>query len=445
MLFTLCDSNRGKSSSRAVADLIHRRPRIHRPPNAVQDRLPSSKHATAFRQHRAKRIAQECFLSIALVPGIISAQTFTSKAVALAGEALFKAGDLEEADALWRAANPQTSDSLAWSALLALYSNHLEEAQELATRSRSMSADNARSTRVTAEVDRRNRDLAENYTHRFRGTVEIPFVKRDPLPVLAAKLPDGRVHYFLLDTGGGALRLDTEVAKTVATQMEGEETGTYAGGKTATVHRARLPRLEMIATGNPFVLEHIPVDVAPMGGMADAAGPSITIDGIIGTHLLMHFLSTIDYVGAKVVLGPRDSKANAERFSTPILLAGDHLIFARAAVSNGTQNKSGWLLVDTGLAGGGFMPGPGLREKITMPASAQGVGVGGGGQVQKEVFNVPELGLGNFIARDFVGVETLSGNALTAMPYHTTGLISHGAFQGHRLTLDFVSMTVRID
>ncbi len=392
-----------------------------------------------------RRIMNRASFAILLLSTSAISQTTVATMEGSPGEALFKAGEFEKAELTWRSVSPQTADSLAWRALLAEYANRLDEADGLARQSQAIDSKNARAGRVLTEDARRRRDLREDYTHSFRGTVEVPFVKREPLPVLAARLPDGKDHYFILDTGGGALRLNADVARFVTTPIPGDETGTYAGGKAATVQHAMLASIEMGSAGDGFVLRHIPVDVAPMSGMAHLAGPDVTIDGVIGTHLLVHFLSTIDYLHAKLVLAPSDSKHQTETRGTSILLVSDHLVFARGVVSDDTRSEQGWLLVDTGLAGGGFMPGPGLRSAMTLPAIGHGEGVGGGGQVKTEEFKVPQLQLGDFRVRDVMGVETLGGSALNAMPFHTTGLISHGAFGGHTLTFDFSRMMLWVD
>jgi hypothetical protein len=82
----------------------------------------------------------------------------------------------------------------------------------------------------------------------------------------------------------------------------------------------------------------------------------LRVDGIIGATLMAHFLTTLDYPKGELVLRrmkkePSPRNPSGAEIEVPIYLAGDHLILAHGRVNQGEP----WLLlVDTGLAGGGF-------------------------------------------------------------------------------------------
>jgi hypothetical protein len=170
----------------------------------------------------------------------------------------------------------------------------------------------------------------------------------------------------------------------------------------------------------------------------------VTIDGVIGTGLLMHFLSTLDYCGGELVLAQRNSSGEfAKRAAVtganvvPFWLVADHFMFARGKLNQ----ADGLFMIDTGLAGGGLVA---TREAldaagIKLDESKAMTGQGGGGAVQFTPFRAAAT-LGNLTRSDVPGVYMGGGNALAAFPFRSSGMISHAFFRESRLTFDFDAM-----
>jgi len=108
-----------------------------------------------------------------------------------------------------------------------------------------------------------------------------------------------------------------------------------------------------------FVVKNVPVNILSTRRFAGAARGK-QVDGIIGTVLLYHFTSTIDYANGELILrrGTKENlkqveqQAEAEKHLViPFWLAGDHLMVAWGRVS---KSNPVLLYVDTGAAGVGF-------------------------------------------------------------------------------------------
>lgn len=175
----------------------------------------------------------------------------------------------------------------------------------------------------------------------------IPFVRTDPLPVIELCVDGSGPARFLIDTGGGELILDRELANSVAAARFGAERSYFGGGKKAAFEHARV---DSVVLGD-LVMRNVPVIVMDLKEL----GPVVAeerLDGIVGTVPLYHFRSTIDYPSGRLVLERRvegrpshgpDATTDG-KVALPFWLAGDHLMVAWGAVNGGRQTL---LFVDT--------------------------------------------------------------------------------------------------
>jgi hypothetical protein len=214
--------------------------------------------------------------------------------------------------------------------------------------------------------------------------------------------------------------------------------GTYAGGRHAQVDHTVVPEIEI----GGVRIRNVPAGV---NASADRLNlPGVKLDGVIGTGLLMHFLSTIDYCGGKLVLAPRSGSAAFEARAAanganvvPFWLVADHFMFAR-----GKMNQAdGLFYIDTGLAGGGLVASKATLDAagVTVDESKTMSGVGGGGAVQFVPFRAAAT-LGNLTRSDLAGVYMPGADPLAALPFRSSGMISHSFFRQSRLTFDFEAM-----
>ncbi|UCE61126.1 MAG: aspartyl protease family protein, partial [Phycisphaerales bacterium] len=176
-------------------------------------------------------------------------------------------------------------------------------------------------------------------------------------------------------------------------------------------------------------------------------------DGIIGTVLLYHFLSTLDYPKGELVLRRRtpqgladlDEQTAARRtYVVPFWMAGKHWMVTWGKVNGRAECL---MHVDTGMAGGGF----GCSEATLKEVGIDLAGlpsfnaIGGGGTVKVTPFTVDELALGK--ARQF-SVPALYGGKTReieyAMGFRIGATISHGFFRAYALTFDFERMNLHL-
>ena len=282
----------------------------------------------------------------------------------------------------------------------------------------------------------RSPQLAKCDPYAISGTLpaSVPFTQVDPLPVLEVRVNDQPATFFL-DTGACEIYLDSDFARRVGIPTFGHVNGQFAGGLQAELQVGIADSVEL----GSIRVTNVPATVKTLDETEQIFG--CRMDGILGTIMLYHFLSTIHYADAKIVLEPRDVHASAGA-SMPFWLAGQHLILAQ-----GRLNGVGPMLfhVDTGMAGGGFLCGPQTlaRAGIAVDESRTEEGVGGGGAVRVLPFEAREIALGAVARGPIQGMqmdpfpEAMGGLALS-------GTISHQFFLPGFLTIDIERMELRV-
>jgi hypothetical protein len=273
----------------------------------------------------------------------------------------------------------------------------------------------------------------------------IPFLATEPLPVIELSVNGFGPLNVLIDTGGAELILDKDVARRVGARLGGSIRSDYAGQKTA------LTGLGMIetATFGEIVVRHVPIHVLNTAAMSKSFGREI--HGILGTRLLQHFLSTIDYVGGALILRRIDSVSKPKVVGQgggsviPFWLLEMHCMVAWGSINDLPPML---FFVDTGLAGAGFTASEAVLSKagITVNWNRATTGIGGAGEVQQVDFQVDRLALG--VGADAVVETSVPGIAIEGgvsilqgkLGVQVGGLISHQFFRKRTLTLDFKAM-----
>jgi len=361
----------------------------------------------------------------------------------LPGDDLFAQGRFDEATKVYEdaaKADPASGPALARLARARLYQGRESEALDLARKALELAPGNpiAMATQGVAQARLRNFGgdfyQVENPAH----TGSAPFVITDPLPVVHVTI-GGREATFLIDTGGPDIMVRRPLAEELGLPISEGGIGVFAGGRQARVDRTVVPELEI----GGIHIRNVPAGINPS---ADGLNlPGVKLDGVIGTGLLMHFLSTIDYCGDKLTLAPRNTSAAFEaRLAksganvVPMWLVADHFVFAR-----GEMNQlDGLFYIDTGLAGGGLVASKATLDAagVTVDESKMMTGQGGGGAVQFVPFRASAT-IGNLTRGDLPGVYMSGGSdPLAALPFRSTGIISHSFFRQSRLTFDFEAM-----
>ena len=357
------------------------------------------------------------------------------------GDALSAAGDFAPAGPAYEArlkAAPNDAGALAGLARVRLYENKPDVAATLAQQALAIEPANpaARATLAIAQ-QRRAAFGPDRYQIAAAPTESvIPFVVTDPLPVVQVTV-GGHPFNFLIDTGAPDIMVSSDVVQALGLQVQSAGEGVFAGGQRAAVQHTLVPE---------FQIGQVKVANVPAGVMRQALPiPGVKLDGIIGTGLLMHFLSTLDYCQDRLVLRPRGASAAFEQAAArgganvvPFWLAGDHFIMARAHL---LQGREGTFLIDTGLAGGGISaPKATLDEAgVVIDPGAARIGVGGGGPVTFIPFRAGAT-LGSLTVEDVPGAYTPGGDPTNIFPFKVSGLLSHMVFRHTRLTFDFDAM-----
>jgi hypothetical protein len=355
----------------------------------------------------------------------------------------FKRGDLAAAVKGWSAAiasDPKDADALLGLARIRLYEDRRKDAARLANAASAASPSAAAAaTKILTEVKRRDDALDPANVTLPKEGAHVPFAITDPLPILKVRVNDKADAYFLLDTGAPTASLDPAFASELGIATEDNGTGTFLGGKTATIKRATLSSLTL----GSATIRNLPVALFPTRGFdLDAR---YRLDGVIGTGVLYRFLSTIDYPHGELVLRPRDAAADFERraaesnaVSAPMWLVGDHFIFIQANVNDGPERLFN---VDTGAAGVGIMPSPATvaDSHITLDTAHATEATGGGGKVKIVPF-VATVRFATIRRTAVPGSYTPDGSLYGLFPFEAGGSLSHLVFRPYAMTFDFVAM-----
>lgn len=384
--------------------------------------------------------------------------------------ASFALGEFEEADAIAAAVledEPENFRALALRGRIAVLGNRLADAEDLLERALAVTpthretqallaealyrqdrfadaapileaiAEEAKAAKLAAFADRRP------YLTQPKRTV-VPFLQTDPLPVVELSINGSEPADFLLDTGSGELILDREWATELGIEVAGTSRGTFGGDLEGDVDHGHV---RTVGLGD-LTVRNVPVqmlDTSPFSAIA----PQREIRGVLGTIFLYHFLATIDYPGARLVLEPRGTgPAEAEpaegTVRIPFWLAGDHLIVARGRVNDADPLL---FLVDTGLAGAAFTcPKSTLKEAgVELIPQASAKGVGGAGSVSVVPFLLERLRLGSLERAQMPGLFGPFPDSLgQGKGFRIGGLVSHAFFRPYALTFDFDAMEILV-
>jgi hypothetical protein len=286
-----------------------------------------------------------------------------------------------------------------------------------------------------------------------QSRTRVEFVTVDPLPVIRVSVNRREPRDFIIDTGGMELIVDDDLAAEVGAQIAGSLTGTYAGGRKAETGLGRVDSVEL----GELVVRNVPIHVLDTDPCS-VLFPGLTIKGVVGTRLLMHFLATIDYPAGALYLEPAVPSelhrldalvATGRAKAIPIWLSATHYILARGTVND---LEPMLFFVDTGLAGAGFKaPLPVLeRAGITVDWTRAEEGVGGGGPTESVPLVVDRLALGS--GEGEVVRTRVPGRASETPPailgdrlgFYVGGLISHAFFRNSAVTFDFTQMRLVI-
>jgi predicted aspartyl protease len=394
---------------------------------------------------------------------------------------LFQAGKFSEAGKLYLQTvtqNPKDYSAILQLGRIALLSNRLDDAQNWLQKAITLQPENADPKVMLAEVfyrrddfqkaaaSVRGVDVSSNklvreqyptlnvpmlesfkdqtpYELKGNGTsTRVKFVKTDPLPVINVRVNGGKEVTFFIDTGGSEVTLDTDFAKELGVPQFGTVQGTFSGGQHSEV---QLGRIESFTLGD-WTVTNVPTAMLPLRQLSQGFGVK-QIDGIIGTTLFYHFLTTMDYPHGELVLRQKTVETlkkfmqSGRRVAVPMWMASDHFMVGWGRVE---KLPPALLFVDTGLMGAGVK----LAESVITEAGIKleqnkaTEGAGGGGKLKIVPYTVHQLSFGDIKEENVQGLYDGPFPWENMFGFHLSGMVGHDFFRPYAVTFDFQNMQI---
>jgi hypothetical protein len=448
---------------------------------SVKDRLGRLSHCNPDLAMRS--------VSLANTSAVILACCFASQATAQPrqpekefADQLFRSGKFAEAGRLYStiaAHNPKDPSPILQLGHIALLSNRLDEAQKWLEKVLFLQPNESDAKVMLAEVFYRRDDfqkavaslkgvdvgsnklVAEQYPtlniaklESFKGqkayevqgngeSTRLKFVRTDPLPIVNVRVNGGAEVTFFIDTGGSEVALDTDFAKELGVPQFGAVQGTFSGGQHAEVQQGRIDSL----TVGGWKINNLPAVMLPLRQLSQGLGVK-QINGIIGTTLFYHFLTTMNYPRGELVLRRKNpnnlgefKKSAGKTVIVPMWMASDHFMVGWGRVESLAPSL---LFVDTGLVGAGVKLAESMIKEagIKLEEGKASEGAGGGGTLKIVPYTVHQLSFGDIKEENVGGLYDGPFPWENMFGFHLAGMIGHDFFKPYAVTFDFQNMQI---
>ncbi|QNP69997.1 aspartyl protease family protein [Streptomyces roseirectus] len=391
------------------------------------------------------------------------------------GDALFRAGKFEQAARAYEevlAGDPANLHAARQRGYVGLLSNRFPEAEKYLTAALALAPDDKQTNELLADCYLRQDKFSlaaprwkaagedamaawfaavPGDAYRIHGDVgRVPWTRMDPEPQIEATVNGGPPRRFTFYTGAPWLSLSPEAAQEAGVRPVHQEKSEFEGR----VVRSYYGVLDSFALGG-IELRGVPVAWSDSGPAPGA--PAAAHDGMIGTWVFYHLLTTFDYRGRQLILrrpttrAAREVRAAATRAGAeplPLWLARDHYVHSLGSIAG-----SGPRVVGVNLGGGGEavagMPGEVARRLGVRTDHDRPIETGAQGHPATTYPCYPtRIRLGDAVA-DHVYCETNPGMPVNVpWPYGTgidsTGWFAHAFFKPYAVTLDFTRMSIYI-
>lgn len=396
---------------------------------------------------------------------------------------LFQAGKFAEAAKLYTrttAQKPKDYSAILQLGRIALLSNRLDDAQKWLEKAIKLQPGSTDTKAMLAEVFYRRDDfqkaaaalngvdIASNQLiisqyptlnvamlksfkgqtpYEVRGdgqTTRLKLLRTDPLPLVNVRVNGGGEVTFFIDTGASVVVLDTQFAKEVGVPQFGSVQGTFSGGQHAEVQQGRIESLQL----GDWTTENLPVVMLPLRQLSQSLGVS-RIDGIIGTTLFYHFLTTIDYPHGELVLRRKTAKSleeftaasSGKRVAVPFWIASDHFMVGWGRVE---RLPPALLFVDTGLEGAGVKLARSVIKQagIKLDEDKASEGAGGGGKLRIVPYTVRRVSFGGIEEHNVPGLYDGTFPWEHSFGFFLAGMVGHDFFKPYAVTFDFKNMQI---
>ncbi|MFI0409376.1 aspartyl protease family protein [Actinomadura sp. 3N508] len=402
-------------------------------------------------------------------------------------DALFKAGEFEQAARAYEEIlkkDPKNVHAARQRGYIGLLSNRFREAESYLKTALGLAPGDKQTNQFLADCYTRQDKLSlavphwratgdEVYARWFaavRGepyqihgdTARLPWRGMDPFPLLEASVNGGPPKTFTFYTRVGWLGMSAKVAEEAGLTPVASQKIEYAG---RTIWQY-FGVLDSFTLGG-IELRNVPVQWSK----SDEEEPAGTHDGIIGTWVLYHFLTTVDYAGRSLILRrrtpetARKARADAVRAGAeplPLWLAREHLLHSRGSVAG-----SGAQVVALDIGGTGEMAAAmsvetakelrirtdydrplesfaGGQPVVSYPCYPKEVRLGNATARHVYCYAGKSGGTGGFAPADtFAPAGTRAGSP-TDYGFDVLAHFSHGFYKPYNVTLDFTDMNAYI-
>jgi predicted aspartyl protease len=271
----------------------------------------------------------------------------------------------------------------------------------------------------------------------------LKFIKSDPLPLVNVRVNGGKEVTFFIDTGGSEVTLDTDFAKELGLPQFGDVQGTFSGGEHTQVG---LSRIQSLSLGD-WTVTNLPIATIPLRQLSQGLGVK-RIDGVLGTTLFYHFLTTLDFRGGELVLRRNTAQSQEQvaasagkSVAVPFWIASDHFMVGWGRVD---ALPPALLFVDTGLAGAGVkLAETAIKQAgIKLDQDKAYSGAGGAGKLKIVPYTVSQLSLGDAQEHNVPGLYDGPFPWEHAFGFYLAGMVGHDFFKPYAVTFDFQKMQI---
>ncbi|WP_431904620.1 aspartyl protease family protein [Nonomuraea sp. bgisy101] len=402
-------------------------------------------------------------------------------ATALAGsgdaDALFKAGKFEEAGRAYEEIlkkDPKNLHAARQRGYVALLANRFADAEKYLKMALALAPDDKDANHFLADCYIRQDKFGPSAPHwkaagedsyakwfaAVRGeayqvhgeTARVPWKQMDPMPLVEASVNGGPTKRFTFYTGAPNLSMRASVAKEAGLSPVASQKIDFEGG-TIWAYYGIL---------DSFKLGGIELRNVPVGWSATESGEDVDTDsdGLIGTWVFYHLLTTFDYAGRQLILRrrtpetARKARAAATRAGAeplPLWLAREQYLHSTGSFAGVAGSRTGVVGVNFG---GGSEIAAGMRGKT---AQQLGIRTDYDRQIGTFAQSHPavvypcypkEIRLGNAVAKDVYCYTNPNQPVNVPWPYgtgfDTMGWFSHCFWKPYNITVDFTDMNLYI-
>ncbi|MGI5204488.1 tetratricopeptide repeat protein [Spirillospora sp. CA-108201] len=293
-------------------------------------------------------------------------------------DALFKAGQFEQAGRAYEEilkTDPGNLHAARQRGYVGLLSNKFPEAEKFLTMALKLAPDDKetnallgdcyiRQDKYSLSVPRWEAAGEDAYAKWFAAvggdayeihgdTARVPFEQTDPEPQVNASVNGGPTKPFSFYTGAGWLGMNAAVAKEAGLRSVHSVKSDFEGR----IMWSHYGVLESFKLGD-IEVRNIPVNWSEAESADDA--PPKTNDGLIGTWLFYHLLTTFDYAGGALILrrptseATKKVRANAKRAGAqplPLWLAREQMLHSRGSLTGSAGTGTAVMGVNLGGTG----------------------------------------------------------------------------------------------